>query len=216
MSTDMTPETLADLIDRLGGVPLERIRLKPPPGTATEEDVLAARRSPQRRLCELVDGVLVEKAMGTREALLAGLLLHYFWDHLEEKDLGQALGADGMLRLFPGQVRVPDVSFISWDRWPEKLGVGEIAETSPDLAVEVLSPKNTRDEIDRKLRDYFFAGTLLAWVISPKTQTARVYTSPTDFRQVGKKGSLDGAQVLPGFSLSLERLFARADRQRSS
>src|SRR5262249_27842278 len=125
-------------------------------------------------------------------------------------------GADGMLRLFPGQVRVPDVSFIRWERWPEKLGVGEIAETSPDLAVEVLSPKNTRKEIDRKLRDYFFSGTVLAWVINPKTLTARVYTSPTDSRQVGKKGNLEGAEVLPGFSLSLERLFARADRQRSA
>src|SRR5437879_4543891 len=52
-------ETLADLLEKLGDVPLDRIRLQPPPGTATEEDVIAARNAPERRLCELVEGVLV-------------------------------------------------------------------------------------------------------------------------------------------------------------
>ena len=60
--------TLAELLHRLGDVPLDRIRLRPPPGTATEEDVLRARDSVQKRLCELVERVLVEKAMGTRES----------------------------------------------------------------------------------------------------------------------------------------------------
>jgi hypothetical protein len=54
--------TAADMQDRLGGIPLERIRMVPPPGTATEEDVLAV-HDRTNRLCELVDGTLVEKAM---------------------------------------------------------------------------------------------------------------------------------------------------------
>src|SRR5437763_15034566 len=54
-------ETLRDLVDRLGDIPLERIRFHPAPGTATEADVLA-RPDGVKRLCELVDGVLVEKA----------------------------------------------------------------------------------------------------------------------------------------------------------
>src|SRR5262249_8918228 len=66
-------ETLADLVDRLGEIPLERIRLHPPPGEATEEDLIAALEAPRKRICELVDGVLVEKPMGTREAILGGM-----------------------------------------------------------------------------------------------------------------------------------------------
>ncbi len=59
-------ETLADLLEQLGGITPDRVRFRPAPGTATEEDVLAIRHSPERRLCEVVDGVLVEKAMGFR------------------------------------------------------------------------------------------------------------------------------------------------------
>ena len=66
-------QTLADLMDRLGGVPLDRIRFRPFPGTAVEQDVLEAEK--QGLLCELVDGVLVEKAMGLRESLLACFLI---------------------------------------------------------------------------------------------------------------------------------------------
>ena len=66
------PETLADLHQRLGGVPLERIRCQPPPGTATEADVLL-RPNGEKRLFELVDGVLVEKPMGLHEARLAAV-----------------------------------------------------------------------------------------------------------------------------------------------
>src|SRR2546423_13611893 len=84
-------ENLADLLARLGNIPLHRVLFHPPPGTATERDVIAVRGSAHPRMCELIDGVLVEKAMGTREALLAGLILHFLWDFLEEHDLGIAL-----------------------------------------------------------------------------------------------------------------------------
>ena len=63
-------ETLADLHARLGNVPLQRIRCHPAPGTATEADVLVYPRG-EKRLYELVDGVLVEKPMGYYESLLA-------------------------------------------------------------------------------------------------------------------------------------------------
>ena len=55
--------SLADLQEHLGGIPAERIRLFPPPGYATEEDVIQAAEC-EGRLCELEDGILVEKPMG--------------------------------------------------------------------------------------------------------------------------------------------------------
>jgi Uma2 family endonuclease len=189
--------------------------MHPPPGKATEKDVIAIREGPERRLCELVDGVLVEKAMGTRESFLAAAIIGLMDPFVTREDLGIVLGADGMLRLWPGQVRIPDVSFISWERLPnEEVPEAPVAALVPDLAVEVLSRGNTKKEIDRKLRDYFKAGVRLAWVIQPKTQTAEVYTSPTKPRRAGKDQSLDGGDVLPGFTLSLKDLFARTKRRR--
>jgi Uma2 family endonuclease len=199
---------VAELLEQLGEVPPERIRLQPPPGTAREQDVLIVRDEPERRLCELVDGVLVEKAMGSRESLLAGLILHRLWSFLEAHPLGIVLGADGMLRLWPGLVRIPDVSFISWERIPEKRFPDEaIVELVPELAVEVLSRSNTAKEMNRKLREYFQAGVRLVWVIQPKTQSARAYTSPTQSRRITRTGHLSGGEVVPGFSLALADLF---------
>ncbi len=74
-----TAETLtaADLLEQLGGVPAERVLVRPAPGTATEKDVIRL-RDRTGRLCELVDGVLVEKTVGLYESRVA-IVLGYFW-----------------------------------------------------------------------------------------------------------------------------------------
>jgi Uma2 family endonuclease len=211
------PDNFRDLLNRLGDVPLERVQTRPPPGTATESDVLAAEREPRKRLCELIDGVLVEKAMGTKEAILASLLGHFFWEFVRPRGLGVVLGADGMLRLFPGRIRIPDVSFISIERLPAgELPSDAIAEIAPNLAVEVLSKSNTAKEMELKLRDYFQAGAEMVWIIRPATQTAEVYTSSEEKRRVGKNQALDGGTVLPGFRLPLKSLFAPPSRRTAS
>jgi Uma2 family endonuclease len=208
------PETLADLVEQLGGLPLERIRMKPLPGLATEEDVVGASAGPRKRVCELIDGVLVEKVLGSREGLLGGLLVHLLWSFLDNHRLGKALPGDAWLRLAPGLVRVPDVAFVSWKSLPDgKFPRTRVAEVVPDLAVEILSEGNTSAEIDRKIREYFLAGSKLVWVIDPRKETARVYRAPDQFRRVGKTGELDGEDVLPGFRLPLRDLFARADEE---
>jgi Uma2 family endonuclease len=201
-------ESLADLLEQIGNVPLNRIPLRPPPGTATELDVLTMERRPRKKLCELVDGVLVEKAMGSKEAVLALWLGHLLLTFLDEHNLGIALGADGMLKLFPGQVRIPDVSFISWDRLPNGEPPDEpIWGVVPNLAVEVISKSNTKAEMQRKLRDYFFAGVQVVWLIYPETETAEIYTAAAKKRRVRKDQALTADAVLPGFSLPLKQLF---------
>lgn len=203
-------ETLADLLDRLGNVPLERIRLHPAPGTATEDDVIA-RPGGEKRLCELVDGVLVDKPVGFHESLLATLLSSLLWRFLEEHDVGIALGADTMLRLAPGIVRLPDVSFFSWNRFPgRRLPTTAIADLAPDLAVEILSPSNTEREMTRKLHEYFAAGCRLAWYVPYGARAVRVYTDPTTVRILHDDDVLDGGDLLPGFTLRLRNWFDRA------
>ena len=161
------------------------------------------------RLCELVDGVLVEKTVGSYESYLTLRLAKYLIAFVDDHHLGIVLGPDGMLRLALGLVRIPDLSFISWDRLPERqVPRDAIANLAPDLAVEVLSKGNTKQEMSRKLEDYFAAGVRLVWYIDAKTQTAQCYTSPTDSVLVKASELLDGGAVLPGFSLPLASLFA--------
>ncbi len=205
--------TVAELLKKLGGIPAERVLLDPPPGTATEKDVLEV-EARQGRICELVDGVLVEKAMGLPESFLAmwlGSLLNQF---LAKHKLGFLAGADGTLRLWPGLVRIPDVSFISWNQLPNrKVPKKAIPDLYPDLAVEVLSRKNTKAEIDRKLQEYFRSGTRLAWVVDPRKRNVRVYTTPDQFDLLNEDQSLDGGDVLPGLSLPLREVFAQLEEE---
>jgi Uma2 family endonuclease len=208
------PETLADLHQRLGGVPLERIRCQPAPGTATEDDVLL-RPNGEKRLFELVDGVLVEKPMGFYEAVLAAILLRLLSEYLDEHDLGVVSGADATMRLAPGLVRLPDVAFISWQRFPnQRLPSEPVPGVAPDLAVEVLSQGNTEAEMERKLREYFAAGVRLVWYLDPETRTVRVYNSPAEVTKLGEEETLEGGEVLPGFRLPIREWFERAERGR--
>jgi Uma2 family endonuclease len=206
-----TTETLADLHRRLGCVPLERIRCQPPPGTATEADVLV-RPNGEKRLFELVDGVLVEKPMGYYESVLAAVLIRLLGNFLDQHDMGVVSGSDGTMRLVPGLVRIPDVAFVSWDRFPKrKLPAESIPDLAPELAVEVLSRGNTEAEMERKLKEYFAAGARLVWYADPDSRTVRVYTSPTQMHLLTEDDTLEGDPVLPGFRLSIREWFERAE-----
>ncbi len=211
-TSDLPTTSFAYLHERLGGVPLVRIRRTPAPGTATEDDLLR----PHGPICELIDGVLVEKAMGSRESLLAMYIGGLFRNYVNATDAGVVLSADGLLRLQEGQLRAPDVTFIPWSEFPD----GEIPEgqafwsVAPVLSVEVFSPTNTAAEIDRKIGELFTAGCKLAWVIDPATKSAKVHTSARKFKELDATGTLDGGKVLPGFKLALADLFRSTKRRK--
>jgi Uma2 family endonuclease len=197
------PSTPTDRLERLGGVPLERIVTSPAPGTATEADVEIYCQSADR-LCELVDGVLVEKAMGFWESSLGLWLGHALLEYLDVHPLGIVAGAGGALRLAPGLIRTPELSFLSWDRLPgRRPPTDPIPALAPDLAVEILRNGNTAAETERKVRDYFSAGTRLMWIINPRSRSAEVYTSLNHHHSIDESGALEGNVVLPGFSLPL-------------
>jgi Uma2 family endonuclease len=206
-----TIETVANLLERLGGIGPDRVRIKPPPGTATEADLIAAAKR-EGHACELVDGVLVEKAMGLEESILAVLLSNVLSAFIYPRKLGLVSGADGMMRLFPGLVRIPDVAFISWDRIPgrrfPRVAVGGFA---PDLAVEILSRGNTPAEMARKREEYFSAGVRLVWLVDPVARTVTVFTQVKQSTVLGEGEVLDGGDVLPGFALALRDYFSGLD-----
>jgi Uma2 family endonuclease len=207
------PETVADLLRRLGNIPARRVRLHPTPGTATERDLSAANESKARTaLYELVEGTLVEKGIGYEESEIALLIAIHLGNFILPRNLGILTGEAGMMRT-TSQVRAPDVAFLSLDRFPGgKRPKGPIAPVGPDLAVEVLSKSNTKKEMALKLDEYFASGTKLAWLVDPKTRSVRVHTSPTESIRLELGGTLDGGDILPGFLLPLAELFPNAAR----
>jgi Uma2 family endonuclease len=215
VSTVEAEENLAELLESLGNVPLERIRLRPPPGTATEADVLAAMEAPRKRLCELIDGVLVEKPMGFRESRLAIVLGRFLDLFVTSLNLGMVTAPDGTVRLWTGRVRIPDLAFFSWDQLPGRsMPKDPIPTLAPDLAIEILSRTNTRAEMRLKRQDYFRTGVRLVWEIDPEDRTVTIYTSAeTPERVLIEADVLNGDPVLPGFTLPLRDLFAELDRQ---
>jgi Uma2 family endonuclease len=189
-------------------MPLSRIRFDPPPGQATEQDVLDI-HDRENRLCELVDGVLVEKTVGFQESYIAAALIGLLRAS-GANERGAVVGADGMMRLAPGLVRIPDVSFISWEKFPgQRVSSEPIPDLAPNLAVEVLSPRNTSKEMERKLDDYFAAGVELVWYIDPETRTVAVFTARDEKTILNENQTLDGSKVLPTFALPVRDLFAK-------
>jgi Uma2 family endonuclease len=207
--------TLADLQSHLGDVPADRIRVSPPPGYATEHDLVRLQES-KEALCELVDGVLVEKTMGAYESRLAMIVGHLIETYLDSRNVGFTLGESGPVRTVRPQVRMPDVSYASWDKVPNGEFPDEaVLPVAPDLVVEVLSKSNTRREMARKLEEYFQAGTRLVWYIDPQTKSAEAFTAVDQRATIGEDDFLDGRDVLPGLRIRLGDVFERARRRRA-
>jgi len=200
-------DNLAEMLAKLG-VAARRIRLTPPPGKATEKDVIAI-HDRTKRLYELVDGVLVEKIMSFPESALTCDLIKLLGYFLDKTPLGFLTGPDGAVRLMPGLVRIPDISFIAWDQLPKReRPTDAIAGLAPALAVEVLSKGNTRKEMDRKVREYFQCGVRLVWLVALTSRTVQVYTAPDKSTTLTEDQTLDGRDVLPGLALPLRQVFA--------
>ena len=199
----------ADWLNALGGVPLERVLFDPPPGTATEADLLRMVETGDR-LCELIDGTLVEKPVGLIEAAIASNLTVDVGYHVRRNDLGAVSGSDSTLRMASSdRVRLPDFCFFAKARLPGGLLPTEpIPTLAPDLAVEVISESNTPAEMAQKLVEYFASGTRLCWYIDPRARTVAVHRAPGEPSfTLDLDGTLDGEDVLPGFSLPVADLF---------
>ena len=199
-------ESLADLVGGLGGIPLERIRLYPAPGTATEEDVV------QTRCCELLDGVLVEKAMGWEESTWAALLIQILGRYLVENPIAIIAGADGLTRLAPGRVREPDVAVYLLNRFPGgKAKPQAICDRPPNWAIEILSRSNTLKEMEIKRQHYFEAGVQRVWIVDPRSRTVEDWSSPTLMHSLMAQDVADLDSILPGLQLKIGDWFELVD-----
>ena len=135
-------------------------------------------------------------------------------DFNRKNRLGVVRGSSAGYWMFNRNCRAPDISFLPKARL-ENLGFKPNSKKffpgAPDLAVDILSPNNTRTEITSRLRDLFASGTQIAWIIDPETESAEICHSLTDRKLLGPGGELDGEHLLPGFRYPLPNLFKEWD-----
>jgi Uma2 family endonuclease len=129
--------------------------------------------------------------------------------YVRSKKLGVCFGAETGFKIAsdPDTVRAPDVAFIRRERIPESGLPKKFWSGAPDLAVEVLSPGDTRREVDEKVEDWLDAGTRAVWIINPKRRSVTVYRSTTDVTRLSDGDVLEGGEVVPGFRCEVSEIF---------
>ncbi|MBZ0297998.1 MAG: Uma2 family endonuclease [Anaerolineae bacterium] len=161
---------------------------------------------------ELVEGVITEMPPSSPEnTIIAGRILAFLFHFVEEHELGYVSGADGGYTLSPGNVRLPDVAFISKARVP---AIPKEFSGAPDLAVEVISPSESPRKIYDKTELYLNHGAQQVWNVYPEDQVIEIWQASEDgslnVRKLEAGDTLEGADVLPGFSLPVSKIFPRA------
>lgn len=155
------------------------------------------------RLFEYVGGEIIEVVSSNYSSEVAARVLIEIGIFVKNKDLGRVTGADGGY-IVSGERYIPDVAFISKEKQPEPSHEA-YNPTPPDLAVEVLSPSNDPGGIRIKLVNYLRAGTVV-WLVDPDKKEVEVYASG-QAKKLGLDGTLDGGDVLPGFTLPVKAIF---------
>lgn len=177
----------------------------------TADDLWELSRDGKRR--ELVNGVIVEMSpAGDEHGVLSLEIGSLIRNHVRANSLpGYPVGAESgfFLKRNPDLVRAPDAAYISKAKVPGGL-TGKYYTASPDLAVAVVSPDDAASEVHNKVREHLDAGTELVWLLYADSRTVSVNTA-TGARTLTENDVLDGGSVLPGFSISVRKLFACLD-----
>jgi Uma2 family endonuclease len=162
-------------------------------------------------LYEVVDNQIQEvPPMSARETDLASTLIRILSAFAWNAGLGR-VQMEMLFLIIPVKnlQRRPDLSFVSYKRWPRDRRVPKTSawDVVPNLAIEVVSPTNTANEVMNKTKEYFEAGVERVWVIYPEFASIYNYDSPTSVQILTRNQTLDGATVLPGLQFPLTELF---------
>lgn len=128
---------------------------------------------------------------------------------VEPRGLGEVFAAETgfWTERSPDTVRAPDVAFVAAGRFPEGRIPVAYSEIMPDLLAEVVSPGESRREVEEKVQMWLEAGVRMVFVAAIRTRSASVYESFTDVRVLTENDVLDGGDVLPGFTCPVRNLF---------
>lgn len=159
--------------------------------------------------CELIDGVVIElsppgELHGGTTGQITGLLFQ-----AQTEGLGRVLGeAVFLIRKNPDTVRAPDVAFVRADRVPPQGFARGYGEAPPDVVVEVVSPHDTRAEIQAKVREWVEFEVPLVLVVDPSSRTVEAIRSLQHRERLTVADTLDFSPGIPGFSLRVADFFA--------
>ena len=160
---------------------------------------------------EVVGGELVMSPKNNSlHGKISAQLLSALFAFVTARKLGAVWDSSTGFWMHNRNCRAPDVSFIRRERLKSigfKTTDRSFIPGAPDLAVEVLSPNNTRAEIDERLRDFFASGTQIAWIINPDTECVEVCYALDKRKLIGSGADLDGEDLLPGFRYPIADLF---------
>lgn len=159
---------------------------------------------------ELVNGeVLRMSPAGGEHGVIALRIGAWLLMFVEEHQLGVVCAAETgfLVRRNPDTVRAPDAAFVSRGRMGEEGAPKKFWPFAPDLAVEVVSPSETTEQTQERVRDWFAAGAQAVWVLFPGTATVHAYRSPSEARILQRGDLLTGDGDLTGFSCPVVALF---------
>jgi Uma2 family endonuclease len=159
---------------------------------------------------ELIQGVLTTMTpTGTEHGGIVVIAAGSLGSAVQTRRLGRVLAGEPgfILARDPDTVRAADVAFISRERY---LAAGKVTgywSGAPDLAIEVISPNDLYTEVEEKVAEWLVHGTRMVIVINPRRRTVAVYRSPTAVQILTEADVLDGAEVVPGWTLPVAALF---------
>jgi Uma2 family endonuclease len=158
---------------------------------------------------ELVRGELLTMApAGSEHGFISNRLAARLTMFVEARELGCVFNADTgfVISRDPDTVRAPDTAFVSQSRIPATGLPKKFFPGAPDLAVEVISPSDTLEEVEEKVGDWLAAGTRLVWVFNPRRKTVTVYRTEDTAQILRATDELDGGDVIPGFRCSVNEI----------
>ena len=158
---------------------------------------------------ELVRGNIIRIPWaGLQHARLVADVSHHLWNHNKTEDLGEVFARVGyMLESDPDTVRAPDASFISRERLEEFGETDGYWPGAPDLVVEVISPSDKYTDVEAKVSGWLASGARMVIVVNPRRRSVRVHRSPTEVDDLLEGDTLDGGDVVPGWSMQVSGLF---------
>lgn len=160
-------------------------------------------------LYEVIDGRIQEKTLGAHEAETASIFQETLGPFVRSRGLGRVV-TELLFDLRPAvdRSRRPDAAFISAATLPLDQRIPKVTAWAvvPELAIEVVGPSNTANEVTGKVEDYFKAGVRRVWVIYPEQAKLYDYTATTAVRILALGDTLDAEDLFPGFALPMRDL----------
>jgi Uma2 family endonuclease len=146
---------------------------------------------------------------GLEASEIAGWLFSLVFAFVRPRNMGVVTGSDGtyILSRNPDIVVVPDVAFVSWKRLPGGVRPKGFAPVAPDFAIEVASPSDGPRIVAEKTGRYRDAGVRLVWWVYPANRTVDVYRNGQLVATLKVGDTLDGEDVLPGFTVAVRDAF---------